>query len=309
VGARAVARGRGRDLEASWTVARAAAQVGRELLAALDRPVLRQVVPCRTDVPPQIKVVCFNIQRGQRILPVLGALRSHSDLKDADVICLQEVDRFCIRTGGVDIGSLIARELEMNLVYGVEFYELNRRRGGGDHGNAVLTRFSIQEPRIIPLPTGYDWSRSRTQPRVGRRMAMAVDLLWGPHRVRLVNAHLENQCLARSRMAQLEAILAAEKEAMARGPSLLVGDLNTFMYREPRAVSTRAANAGFEDVMPSRPRATWAGVFKLDWILAKGLRSVASGISRDVRSSDHKPLWAVFAMPDLAGLSARTRAT
>ena len=272
----------------------------RRMLEALDVPVVQQLVSVRTDVPRQLKVVCFNIQRGQRILKVLGALKTHPELASADVIALQEVDRFNVRTGGIDIATLMARELEMNVAYGIEFYELNqgvRRTGGGDHGNAILTRLPFEKSRIIPLPMGFDWGRSRTQPRLGRRMAIACDLIWGSQRITFINAHLENQCLGRRRMAQIDAILAAEQENIARGPALLMGDMNTFFINEPRMLTSKASNAGFVDVMPSRPRGTWGPFFKLDWILARGMKAVASGVSRDVRSSDHKPLWATFSPP------------
>jgi endonuclease/exonuclease/phosphatase family metal-dependent hydrolase len=269
------------------------------MLDVLDVPVVRQLVPVREEAPSRLKVVCFNIQRGQRILKVLGALRTHPDLMDADVVALQEVDRWNVRTGSIDIATLIARELEMNLVYGIEFFELNhgRRSGGGDHGNAILTRLPIDDPRIIPLPMGFDWGRSRTQPRVGRRMAIAVDLIWGQHRVAFINAHLENQCLGRRRMAQVESILTVEKPRIQRGHALLMGDMNTFFFKEPRMLAALTAEHGFIDVMPARPRGTWGPFFKLDWILSRGLEAEASGVCRDVRSSDHKPLWATFRMP------------
>src|SRR5687768_15064575 len=131
----------------------------RRMLDALDVPVVKHFVPTLTEVPSQLKVVCFNIQRGQRILKVLGALKTHPELMNAHVIALQEVDRWNVRTGSLDLATMMARELEMNLVYGVEFFELNngRKSGGGDHGNAILTRLPFEAPRIIPLPLGFDW--------------------------------------------------------------------------------------------------------------------------------------------------------
>ncbi|MBI4859628.1 MAG: endonuclease/exonuclease/phosphatase family protein, partial [Candidatus Riflebacteria bacterium] len=213
---------------------------------------------------------------------------------------LQEVDRFNGRTGGIDLASLIARELSMNLIYGIEFFELNRRRrsGGGDCGNAILTRLPTERPRIVPLPVAFDWTKSRAQPRLGRRMALALDLHWGPHRLRVINAHLENQCFRRQRMLQTEALLEAERSSIARGPALLMGDMNTFFFREPKMLITRAAEHGFVDALPPRPRGTWGRIFKLDYILARGLTTIASGVGRDVKSSDHKPLWATFERPD-----------
>ena len=269
------------------------------MLDELDVPVVREFVAPLAEPPKQLKIVCFNIQRGQRILKVLGALKTHPELAGAHVIALQEVDRFNVRTGSLDLATLIAREMEMNLVYGIEFYELNqgRKSGGGDHGNAILTRLPFTQPRVIPLPLGFDWSRSRTQPRLGRRMAIAFDLHWGRHRIAFINAHLENQCLGRSRLAQVEAILTAEEQAIRRGPSLLMGDMNTFFPREPKLLTGLVTPHGFVDIMPARPRGTWGPFFKLDWVFARGLEAEGAGVSRDVRSSDHKPLWATFRMP------------
>jgi endonuclease/exonuclease/phosphatase family metal-dependent hydrolase len=265
--------------------------VAGALPPGIDEPVLHRVSP-EIEPGPHLTIVCFNLLRGLRLTKVLGALRHHPLLAAANVVCLQEVDRGNGRTGGLDLAGLIARELALNLVYGIEFYELNkgRRSGGGDCGNAILTNLPFDRPRIIPLPDGFDWSKSRTQPRIGRRMAVAIDLAWGGAKVRIVNAHLENQCLARYRRHQLQSILDAE--AGAGGPTILVGDMNTFLFREARHFSTLAARHGFADAMPLRPRGTWGRFFKLDWILVRGLRVSASGICRDVTGSDHKPLWA-----------------
>lgn len=277
--------------------------VSEDLLSSIDVPISRQFVPVATEVPEQLKIVCFNIQRGHRILNILGALTLHPALKNAHILCLQEVDRFNERTGGIDLSALIARELGMNLVYGIEFFELNRRRrsGGGDHGNAILTRLPLESTRIIALPVAFDWTKSRAQPRVGRRMAIAADLMWGTRRVRIINAHLENQSLRRWRLAQMAALLAAEKDQIERGPAVLVGDMNTFLFREPKTLVSMAAECGFVDVMPPRPRGTWGRIFRLDYILAKGLVAKGSGVSHDVRSSDHKPLWASFELPQEHG--------
>jgi endonuclease/exonuclease/phosphatase family metal-dependent hydrolase len=127
-------------------------------------------------------------------------------------------------------------------------------------------------------------------------MAIALDVMWGDTPVRIVNAHLENQCLAKYRMAQVDAMLKADREELTRGPSVIVGDMNTFFLAEPKLLLKLASELGFADVMPTtRPRGTWGRIFKLDWILARNLVAVGSGVSRDVRSSDHKPIWATFA--------------
>ena len=61
----------------------------------------------------QMRVVVWNIERGQKIARVIEELRR----LNADVILLQEVDIACRRSHGVDVGAEIAAALRMNLVY------------------------------------------------------------------------------------------------------------------------------------------------------------------------------------------------
>ena len=246
-----------------------------------------------------LKVVAFNLHQGRKLLQSLGALQNHPELKGSHVAALQEVDRFNDRTGGVDLSLLLSRETQMNGIYGVEFIELNRRRGsgGGDHGNQTLTRLPILASCIVPLSIAYDWSRSKTLPRLGRRMALITDLEVAGSRIRIINAHLEVQCFARQRLEQLETILEFEAGMSERCPAILLGDLNTFMFREPVRFRQLATRYDFVDALPRRPRGTWGQIFRLDWILVRSLEIVSSGITRDVRGSDHKPIWATLKVP------------
>lgn len=106
-------------------------------------------------------------------------------LQDADIILLNDVDLGTKRTDYRDIARDLARALGMNYAFGVEFVEVDRlddlglenvrledpdlaqkmqeelkpdpSRYLGIHGNAILSRYPIQNARIVRLPVCHDW--------------------------------------------------------------------------------------------------------------------------------------------------------
>ena len=121
----------------------------------------------------------INASKQQRIDEQLQTLR------DADIILLNEVDLGMKRTDYRDVARDLAHTLGMNHVFGVEFVELDRlddlglervpledpdlaqkmreelkpdpARYMGLHGNAILSRYPIQNARIFRLPVCHDW--------------------------------------------------------------------------------------------------------------------------------------------------------
>ena len=80
------------------------------------------------DKEPGLRVVTFNVKEGQKIAEAIAALGRHPDLRDADVVVLQEMN-----AEGV---AAVARALRMNSAY----FPATREPGAGrDWGNAVLS--------------------------------------------------------------------------------------------------------------------------------------------------------------------------
>ena len=98
-----------------------------------------------------VKVLTWNIERGYKLEGIIEELKR----LDADIIALQEVDIGCERSGYVDCGVAMAKELGLNYVFVTEFEEIHSpvrdaaSQGGGVHGNCFLTKYDISNVHVI----------------------------------------------------------------------------------------------------------------------------------------------------------------
>lgn len=169
------------------------------------------------DQPPiPVRLVSFNTHHGvgedsRHDLPRLAKVLAAAD---ADVICLQEVDRyFGERSEDVDQALLLSRALDMQLAWGPAIDQPgpdeDRPR---QYGNALLSRLPILISDVHRLPgTG--------EPRSALRTMLELDggTLW------VTATHLTTRS-AEERRAQVAALTALHTEDMAAG--VLVGDFN-----------------------------------------------------------------------------------
>jgi endonuclease/exonuclease/phosphatase family metal-dependent hydrolase len=169
------------------------------------------------DQPPiPVRLVSFNTHHGvgedsRHDLPRLATVLAAAD---ADVICLQEVDRyFGDRSEDVDQALLLSRALDMQLAWGPAIDEPRPGdRPPRQYGNALLSRLPILISDVHPLPgTG--------EPRSALRTMLELDggTLW------VTATHLTTRS-ADERRAQVAALAALHTEDMAAG--VLVGDFN-----------------------------------------------------------------------------------
>jgi endonuclease/exonuclease/phosphatase family metal-dependent hydrolase len=256
------------------------------------------------DQPPiPVRLVTFNTHHGvggdskhdlARLAQVLAAA-------DADVICLQEVDRhFGERSQDVDQALLLSRALDMQLAWGPAIDE--PREGGGpdrEFGNALLSRLPILVSDVHPLP-------GRGEPRVALRTMLELDggTLW------VTNTHLSTGNPER-RAEQVAALAALHDDAMAAG--VLVGDFNA----RPNAPELAPLRGRFVDAWErAEDRDDQAGWWRF-WQRDEGMTHPAHSPSRridqvwvspgvTVRSarvldargaSDHLPLLVDLAVP------------
>jgi endonuclease/exonuclease/phosphatase family metal-dependent hydrolase len=169
------------------------------------------------DQPPiPVRLVTFNTHHGVGVdhrhdLPRLAKLLASVE---ADVICLQEVDRYYgDRSEDVDQALLLSRALDMQLAWGPA---IDEPRAGDpprrQYGNALLSRLPILVSDVHPLPGG-------GEPRSALRTMLELDggTLW------VTATHLTTRS-AQERGEQVAALGALHSEGMAAG--VLVGDFN-----------------------------------------------------------------------------------
>jgi endonuclease/exonuclease/phosphatase family metal-dependent hydrolase len=206
------------------------------------------------------------------------ALEQAAMLRAADVIILNEVDLGMKRTNYRNTAAELAARLKMNYAFGVQFVELSPvhlsqektaadapekelaeiikvdpSRYKGLHGIAILSRFPLENVRLVPFRNQpYDWYQSekngvsflekgrrkiagkvflektlREVRRGGRTTLLAdiADARFPNGRVTIAATHLENRTKSANRVKQLKELLALVKES--RHPVVVAGDMNT----------------------------------------------------------------------------------
>lgn len=177
-----------------------------------------------------LRAAVFNIERGQRLPEILAYLKYHPLLREADVIFANELDYGMCRTGNRDITREIAEATGMNYAYGIEFIELSSGTGQNTeslHGNAIFSRFPLENVKVIPLPLVFDWYFS-SQHRIGARSAIFSTITVCGKKVGLICVHLENRTTPKKRCVQF-ASLSREIHTHFGDemPLLIGGDMNT----------------------------------------------------------------------------------
>ena len=160
-----------------------------------------------------MRLVTLNTHHGvgpdeRHDLPRLATLLASAD---ADVICLQEVDRrFDGRSEDVDQALLLSRALDMQLAWGPAIDDPDDPDRG--YGNVLLSRLPLLVSDVHRLP-------GDGEPRIALRTMIELDggALW------ITSTHLTTGS-TEERAAQVAALAALYDDAMETG--VLVGDLN-----------------------------------------------------------------------------------
>lgn len=286
--------------------------------------------PSTLPAPVELTVAAWNMERCKRVEDAAALLRAAG----AEVVLATEMDLGMARSGQRHTVRDLAAALGMGYVYGVEFVEL----GTGDrtetaafsgipnthglHGNAILSRFPLRNPRLVPLDDGGLWyvtqPKGDGQHRVGGRMAMSAQIETRNGPLTLVAAHYESVSDAAMRADQTARLLAALDHAYGVGATVIGGDLNTVdladgkrsiaeILSHPAEVEpsfSRFAQAGFDwrgsmapgfttRAAPGRP--ALYPLLVLDWLLVRGVSPFTPRIWPSVSSagnylSDHEML-------------------
>ena len=249
----------------------------------------------------EIRVISWNINRGEQLDGVLGFLRR----TPADLILLQETDVNARRTQHRSVAREIAQALRMHYVFGREFEELSQgdRNSPAYHGQATLSRLPISESHILRFrrqsgfwrPRWYIPSISRLQRRLGARMALVSKIAWMETQLIVYNVHLESRGNDALRCSQLAEIVQDVQRYESAVPIIIAGDLNFDLSKPPAAslLAVSSLDSPFQSgsVRPTTTRPRLGRARTIDWMLARGpLTSVGALLHDSVLASDHYPL-------------------
>lgn len=222
----------------------------------------------------RLSVATFNMHGGRSLngkpLGLEGILRS----LNADVVALQEVVQ---PRGGESEAEIAAAELGYR-VFQTTFE--SRGRGPAEPvGIALLSRLPVADARLLPL--------GRTFGDGLKRSAIGIRLELGASDVSVFATHLSHRLYGSIRQLRKLAVIAARRPA----DTMIVGDLNCF---GPLA----AAISGMRRGVIGRTWPASAPLAQIDHVLASPrIRKVSGSIGKNV-GSDHRPVSAVFDLPE-----------
>jgi endonuclease/exonuclease/phosphatase family metal-dependent hydrolase len=226
----------------------------------------------------QLRVVTYNIKLSNKLEQALQELSGVPELKDADVICLQEMD-----PAGVEF---LARNLRYNYIYYPAAQWSSSSKG---FGNAVLSRWPIVNHQKIVLP-------HQNPIRKMHRNAVFATLKVADHEILTCSAHTEVAVLAQDkRLEQGAALLESISESF---PYVIVGgDFNTdsqYGVRETERMFRKYGFAWASKGIGPTARLDPLGLFEFefDFIFIRGFEVLEAGKVEGAEASDHLPVWA-----------------
>ena len=306
-------------------------------------PVLRQIeiggaAPKNLSELTSVRVVAWNVERLRHMDAIAATLKT----QDADIMLLTEIDRGMARTGNSDRVVELAEDLGVSYSYAVEFIELDlgddsekRDHAGeinveGFHGAGILTSISMQKHFLIRIDRRGDWfDGTRTEPRVGGRIAIGACFELSGKPVLAVNVHMESHGDAEERASDMRHLLTLVESVNPEASVVIGGDFNTSTASYSERVADHdgwqmkldeepsrllrpqsyeplfevATKFGYDfeacnvaDIATTRhPEGSQRRPAKIDWFFTKGLKATVAEVIPAVRgngspSSDHEAI-------------------
>ena len=234
------------------------------------------------------KVVSFNIRfRGGEDLKKLGEfLRNDPEIGEAVVLGLQEVDRNKKRTGHQNTVKLLAEELGMHYAWAAP--PVVKPTQEEETGVALLSPYPLTEVKRLVLP--------HEGPGRRRRAGIGATIRVGDKNLRVYSVHSETRMSMDKKVAQMKAALDDLATYPRDMPAIVMGDLNTWEADAGIRTVKLFKGAGFHTPFDGDSTFCQQILFvplklKLDWIWLRNLEAKSHGIDREVKLSDHWPLW------------------
>lgn len=224
-----------------------------------------------------LRILTFNIYHG-------ATMKGDFDLDyiagvigdtDPDLVALQEVDFRTRRARGYDLSTELGWRLKMASVFGRAMYY-----GGGEYGEAVLSRFSFISTRNVPLPfTGI---------REPRAALEVITVLQSGDTIAFIGTHLDHVADDKDRLLQVERI--NQLFTSGRYPVILAGDMNAVPGSEPIRLLEEYWTGAYDKAAPAPTYPSIDPEKKIDYVMfgpSGRWRVISSEVIQDTIASDH----------------------
>lgn len=216
-----------------------------------------------------MKVMTYNIRHGRGLDGKVNLQRIANDIQNsgADIVALQEVDRFNIRSGFSDQPRILAKKTGLDSWA----FATSMRWGFARYGNAILSKYPILSTEEYILPGNSE-----------KRSILKCIIQIGEQQVTIFNTHLGLKSDEREfQVSQITNIL--EK---TEGPAVLMGDFN---METDHALLERMLH-GWDKVQLSATSATVLGGQEIDHIYVNYPMQGYQAYTIQTDSSDHDPV-------------------
>ncbi|OGQ23554.1 MAG: hypothetical protein A3C46_02365 [Deltaproteobacteria bacterium RIFCSPHIGHO2_02_FULL_44_16] len=219
--------------------------------------------PLTSSVSPQksLKMAAWNIDRGTHFDAIVNTFQKNPDLHNADILLLTELDIGMARSSNRNVPYELGKALGMNVFYGNAYLCFSKGTGAelksngennlGLHGNAILSRYPLDDLHTIPLFNCKDKFRG-VEKRLGSQQALLARINTENGQLYVVCAHLDAHSSPKQRQHQMRMVLnALDARNLGNTPIILGGDWNTTTYN---AKSTfRLITSGLRHAFLTKP--------------------------------------------------------
>lgn len=240
--------------------------------------------------PSEIKVVSYNIRwrSGDDLKKLNKLLQEDPEIGSASILALQEVDRRKKRTGHSNVAKIMADELGMHYAWAAP--PSPKPDDEEETGVAILSVYPLSDVKRFVLP--------HEGPNKRRRAALGATVEIGDQKWRVYSAHAETRLSLDKKVEQYKALLDDLVQYPKDMPAIVMGDFNTWEASADRKTIKLFSEAGLRTPFGSestfKRRILVVPIeFRLDWVWLRGLDAAGYGIDRDVKVSDHWPLWTI----------------
>jgi endonuclease/exonuclease/phosphatase family metal-dependent hydrolase len=229
----------------------------------------------------RLQVASYNIHFSKDMPGVIKDLTENETLRNADFILLQEA------TGPIggqgNTVEQIAQALKLNYVYAPAVV-----RYGADYGNAILSKWPMQELRKVLLPIS-------NLEKCNQRIALGVTALVEGQATQVYSIHLSTKFLSTiggeaARARQLKPAVE-QMNLLPDMPTIIGGDFNDIFHPGWKKILSLMTANGYGDGHPVDGWTLKTGHFTIDHIFVRGFKFEGGGNVFHAKGSDHIPIW------------------